>query len=152
MPLTFKAYRIEEDRAFLFQAHRETSTITFGQPFSDDRTEAELNRDYSLRHGLYYQGKIIGICDLDLRSDKLGEIFCNVSFLYLAVEYRGLGVAGKLLQHAVKWAKDQNCKRLLLRTGESNLSARKAYERNGFVRDASRDGKGQLGYEMTITY
>lgn len=42
MEIIFRPYDISRDRDFLYAAHRETSKITFGAPFDDEKICREL--------------------------------------------------------------------------------------------------------------
>ena len=45
MEIIFRPYDISRDRDFLYAAHRETSKITFGAPFDDEKICRELSKD-----------------------------------------------------------------------------------------------------------
>lgn len=144
--LEFRPYDIVSDYAFLYAAHRETSEITFGVPFDDDKIKAQLNRSYTLRRGAYLDGRLVGICDLDIRETPLSGAFCNFSFLYVAKDFRNKGLAGQIIGYASQWCADRGLTKLILKTGRNNFPAQRCYEKNGFVRYPQRDDEYETGY------
>lgn len=56
--------------------------------------------------------------------------------MFVATDYRGSehGVASKLLQHAVAWAKEHDLQDIFLGTTEQFHAAHRFYEKNGFLK------------------
>ncbi|HEY5772849.1 MAG TPA: GNAT family N-acetyltransferase [Chitinophagaceae bacterium] len=75
---------------------------------------------------------------------QLFPIFSSVSMkrtwllndLYVNERSRGIGAATKLLDAAKEFGAETNSKWLLLQTAADNFTAQKAYEKNGWVREA----------------
>lgn len=55
--------------------------------------------------------------------------------LYVIPEARGLRVGEKLIERAMRLARDTNAKGVMLETAHTNLSGQKLYERMGFERE-----------------
>ena len=66
-------------------------------------------------------------------STALGTKVALLDDLVVAPERRGAGIGTRLLKHAIAFAREQECKRITLNTDRSNLSARRFYEKHGFV-------------------
>ncbi len=53
--------------------------------------------------------------------------------MYVHPEHRGEGINGKVMQYLIQWGKDQGFTEFQLDVYDENTSARKAYEKMGFV-------------------
>ncbi len=148
--LVFRPYDILADRDFLHAAHRETSAITFGAPFDDAKIDSELARAFEVREGLFLDGALVGLCDLDRRStENLGD--CGyVQFFYIAPAYRKAGLGGRLILHAADWCRRKGLCRLLLCTGKTNVAAQRCYEKYGFIRLPALDRGGEWAYVREV--
>ncbi len=56
----------------------------------------------------------------------------NIHDVYVANDYRGQGIANKLLQSAEQLARENNCCKLTLEVLQGNTIAKKAYQNFGF--------------------
>ena len=61
-----------------------------------------------------------------------------VSIIAVGAESEGRGVAKRLMEEAESWAKARGCRFLLLDVFGSNETARRFYERSGYVADSLR--------------
>ncbi|MDR0819699.1 MAG: GNAT family N-acetyltransferase [Oscillospiraceae bacterium] len=148
--LTFSPYDLALDREFLTAAHCETFKLTFKQELKPEWLEAELAKSRDVRDGAYFDGKLVGICDLQRRSlDGFGD-YGRVNFFYIAPEYRNRGFGGQLIAHSVDWCNSQGLDKLTLNTGKDNFKAQKCYERNGFVRFPQIDTENEFGFLKNI--
>ena len=150
MAIIFRPYDISRDRDFLYAAHRETSEITVGAPFDDEKICRELSKDYAVRDGLFLDGKMVGICDLSRRNSPELGTYGYVNFFYVAPAYRGAGFGGHLACHAADWCRGNGLCRLLLHTGRGNTAAQCCYVKNGFVRFPAFDKVPEWGYALEI--
>jgi GNAT superfamily N-acetyltransferase len=148
--ITFAPYNLIADREFLSAAHTETFALTFKQEIKQEWLDAELKKPRDVRDGAYLNGRLVGICDLQRRSQEgLGD-YCRVNFYYIAPEYRNHGLGGQLIAHSVDWCRKQGLKTLTLNTAKDNFAAQRCYENNGFVRFPEIDYDYELGYIKTI--
>ena len=142
--LTFEHVDVDLHRDFLIQAHRETSKITFGNPFDDEVIAREIERNANCT-GVFLDGVLVGISDIEVRESD-GYSYGWVHFFYLAPHLRGIGLSGQLVAHAEDFCREHGLKNLGLRTGKSNLAARKLYEKCGFSRNPEYDREPEIGY------
>ena len=66
--LTFLPLDVDKNREFLLAAHRETSRLTFGTAFDDGQIEREIEKERGKSTGVFLDGKIVGICDVEQRD------------------------------------------------------------------------------------
>lgn len=72
---------------------------------------------------------LIGTMALE-RKEKIGHL----SGVYLHQEYRGKGIAQKLLEIVIDYSKQNNIEKIVLDTYERYSRAIKFYEKNNFIR------------------
>lgn len=78
--------------------------------------------------------QVIGMVNLLFTvSTALGERVALLEDMVVSPAVRGMGVGTKLLAEAISHSRAQGCKRITLLTDQSNVSARKFYENQGFV-------------------
>ena len=65
--------------------------------------------------------------------DPLAPDTAHVIQMWAAPEFRGLGCGAMLLDAAVRWAREADARRVLLNVTVGGKSARRLYERAGFV-------------------
>ena len=59
-------------------------------------------------------------------------------------EYRGKGIGKKIMENAIKYAKGQNCYKVILQSGNKRTDAHGFYESIGF------DGESKKAFEMRL--
>lgn len=96
----------------------------FAEPWSKGALLATLDSE----HSRYYIAKVAGQAVAYIGYYNTGDIL-NVATL---TEFRGRGIATKLIQHAINTAKEENIERLMLEVREGNLTAIKLYTNAGF--------------------
>jgi ribosomal protein S18 acetylase RimI-like enzyme len=69
-------------------------------------------------------------------STALGERVAILEDMVVSDAFRGLGTGSKLLEHAMKEAKKQQCKRITLLTDASNNAAQKFYQKHKFTQSS----------------
>lgn len=83
----------------------------------------------------------VGIVELDpIRSSELGAGW--ISFFYLIPEFRGRGYGPQLLGHAVSVFRGKGRRSIRLHVAETNETAIRFYQRNGFQLIAKEPGIG----------
>ena len=60
------------------------------------------------------------------------------------IKYRKKGIGKNIVENAIKYAKEQNCYKILLQSGNKRTDAHKFYESIGF------DGKSKRAFEMRL--
>jgi GNAT superfamily N-acetyltransferase len=128
-----------EQREFRMAAHRETSRLTYGTSFTDERIERAMSFEMTKAETDPETGMIgflgekpVGIAMVEER-EKDGNKFIWVHFFYIAKEFRGQGYGKQLLKYAEKFARKRSYSSYSLRTGTQNPAAIEFYEHNGFI-------------------
>ena len=81
--------------------------------------------------------KIIGMVILLYTvSTALGERVALLEDMVVSPNERGLGIGSMLLDHAVKYATEEGCKRITLLTDKTNIGAQKFYKQHEFNRSS----------------
>ncbi len=84
-------------------------------------------------------GTPLGYIHLEPTEDGLSRTTAGyVSILAVTAAAEGKGVARRLMEEAERWAMKQGYRFLLLDVFASNATARRFYERGGFVEDSLR--------------
>jgi GNAT superfamily N-acetyltransferase len=84
-------------------------------------------------------GTPLGYIHLESTDDSLSAATAGyVSILAVTAEAEGRGVATRLMEEAEGWARAQGYRFLLLDVFGSNATARRFYERKGYVADSLR--------------
>lgn len=108
------------------------------QAFSDAEETLEVSRRYitealedsdSLLYILLKEGQVIGVCTVDLSG--------NSNYLYglaVAEAYRGQGYGSYLAKSVVNQLIEQNDKSFQIAVEDSNVGAKRLYEKIGFVK------------------
>ena len=75
-------------------------------------------------------GKVRGLVhSIDHRSCWMKEYSCYLQDLFVAPEYRGLGLGRRLIEHVYAQAKARGCARVHWLTHQTNAEAMKLYDR-----------------------
>jgi GNAT superfamily N-acetyltransferase len=110
--------------------------------FQEDYTRSALDDPSSQSATLVATdraGTPLGYIHLESTEDSLsGTTAGYVSILAVAAEAEGKGVASKLIAEAEGWSHAQGYRFLLLDVFASNATARRFYERKGYVADSLR--------------
>jgi GNAT superfamily N-acetyltransferase len=69
-------------------------------------------------------------------STAEGGVVILLEDLIIHQDFRGHGLGSKLLNHALKYAKDKDFKRITLLTDRINSDAQRFYKRHGFFESA----------------
>jgi putative acetyltransferase len=127
--------------------------LVFGEGAETDAPVLDLPRSYEATGGAFWvavapNGDIVGTCgvapvapgDYELRK------------MYLRPDVRGAGVAQRLLDECVAWARARSGRRIVLDTIHEMDRAIRFYERNGFVRDDAqiRGSRCSRGYARVL--
>jgi [ribosomal protein S18]-alanine N-acetyltransferase len=102
-------------------------TASFKMPWSETLFYNEILKTISVARVAKIYGKVVGYLCANVIIDE-GHI------LNLAVhpEYRGLGIASRMIQEMLEIMRVVNCRSVFLEVRVSNEEARKMYEKFGF--------------------
>ncbi len=143
----FKNASYPEDADKIREYHRLGEREVFGYgdiDFSriDRRAKRSLRKDKeSVVFGYLPEGEI-GMIELDPTA-KIYPEAGHISFLYLAPEYRRMRYGIQLMGHAMSKYKALGKKHISVRVAETNIAARKFYEKYGFY-EAFRESEGGI--------
>lgn len=89
------------------------------------------------------------------KEDSEDPAIVNLFQMWVAPEARGQGVAGALLDEALRWARERGAQTMQLGVTCTNLAAVHLYERAGFVeagvREPLRPGSDLIEQRMRVT-
>jgi ribosomal protein S18 acetylase RimI-like enzyme len=90
-------------------------------------------------YGFDDAGPVIFFAEVDgnlagrIRMMRWWNRFAYVEDLVVNPEYRGRGVGRKLLEHGIRWARENNFPGVMLETQDDNVPACTLYQSAGFV-------------------
>lgn len=113
----------------------ELEKVCFSESWSYGLLEAGVHSPYDVYYVYEQDGRILGYCNLRLLAGE-GE----VQRIAVLPEYRRLGLARKMMEAMVDYARENMAVSISLEVRESNLPARKLYETYGFTAEAVRRG------------
>jgi len=119
----------------------EMVTDILGEMFNGDPTEFKLLKEFNItKDYIYYlvaivNGNIVGTGALK----KLNKKEVRLKRMYVMAEYRGRGIAQKILDQLIQYAKKQKFKRILFHTYPIMKNARQFHKRNGFIETTGKD-------------
>ncbi len=86
-----------------------------------------LEKNQAFMVGAFVNETLVGI-----GAVKLLDGYAEVKRMYVEENYRGLSIAGKILQALEAYAKQQHVKMICLETGNQHFSALKLYKKSGY--------------------
>ncbi|MDD3254086.1 MAG: ribosomal protein S18-alanine N-acetyltransferase [Lachnospiraceae bacterium] len=113
----------------------ELEQCCFTESWSYGLLEAGIHSPYDVYYVYEQEGQILGYCNLRLLAGE-GE----VQRIAVLPAFRGLGLARKMMEAMVDFARQQQALAISLEVRESNAIARKLYESCGFLAEAVRKG------------
>lgn len=135
------AYRAIRLRALADAPDAFGSTLAAEQALAPETWAARLARSATsgIDHALAAEanGELIGLAWAKQDADDASIV--NLFQMWVAPEARGQGVAGALLDEAVRWARERSARALQLGVTCTNAGAVRLYERAGFVEAGVRE-------------
>lgn len=113
----------------------------------DDEDLMRISEVYGGKSGFWLAldgDKLIGTVGIK----EMGVEVVKLKRMFVLPQYHGGGVGQKLLDYAIKQAKDRGFSKMILNTNEHMARAHHFYEKNGFVKNG-QDGT-QIHYEKSI--
>ena len=92
------------------------------------------------------KGKIIASCYICIIPNltRGGKSIGFIENVITDIEYRGKGIGKNIIKNAIKYAKEQNCYKILLQSGNKRTDAHGFYESIGF------DGESKRAFEIRL--
>jgi len=119
--------------------------LEFREPLFNEKS-TKITDVYLLPSNKYWvatdNGKIVGTIGIV----KLTNNNSILKSMFIDKAYRGQGISNMLLETLLRWAKENNCKRVYLGTMTQFITAQRFYEKNNFVQCA----KMELPTDFTI--
>ena len=91
-------------------------------------------------------GKIVAACYICIIPNltRGGKSIGFIENVVTDIEYRRKGIGKKIIEDAIKYAKEQDCYKVLLQSGNERADAHKFYKSIGF------DGGSKQAFEMRL--
>ena len=91
-------------------------------------------------------GKIVASCYICIVPNltRNGRSIGFIENVITDKEYRGKGIGKNIMENAIKYAKDQNCYKAILQSGNKRTDAHKFYEILGF------DGESKKAFDLRL--
>lgn len=113
----------------------EIEKICFTESWSYGILEAGIHSPFDVYYVYEQNGQILGYCNLRLLAGE-GE----VQRIAVLPEYRRMGLARKMMEIMVDYARENHALSVSLEVRAGNLPARNLYETYGFTAEAVRKG------------
>jgi len=111
--------------------YKQTSDINLAESF----IRARLNNNESVIYVAFVEDKPVGFTQLYPKYSSMRAVKNWIlNDLYVDEVFRKQGIAGKLIQAAMDFAKDNNAKFVQLETQKDNYTAQSLYNLVGFIR------------------
>ena len=90
--------------------------------------------------------KIIGSCYICIIPNltRGGKSIGFIENVITDIKYRGKGIGKIIMENAIKYAKENNCYKVILQSGNKRTDAHEFYKKLGF------DGESKKAYEIRI--
>ena len=123
----------------------EQALVAYERPFAPQLRQGKIHY-YDLK--AYIQNPDVCVVVAERKGEILGSGYALIrenapyktpsqlvylGFMYVRPEHRGEGINAKVMQYLIQWGKDQGFTEFQLDVYDENTSARKAYEKMGFV-------------------
>ena len=114
--------------------------------YSRDTIEREIEHENIDYYFIYHDDRKLGFCSMGPYPEIAGR--AKLHKLYLYPEFHGKGFGSASLLKVCSLAEEQGYDSICLNVNKNNLSAVKAYERNGFIKEKSVVNDIGNGYVM----
>jgi ribosomal protein S18 acetylase RimI-like enzyme len=107
----------------------------------------EIENNPDIRYfGAVENGKVISTCYAvyipNLTRNNRG--ICYIENVVTDKDYRNMGLASKVIDMAISYAKEKGCYKVILQSGSSRENAHRFYENKGF------DGNSKKAFDMRL--
>lgn len=122
---------------------------SFAKTWNEGMFADEIKKDYANYFVAEENGEIAGY-------GGIWSIYETAELMRIAVipEFRGRGIAKKIMEAMIGCAKERGCERMMLEVRKSNISAQELYRKFGFceinIRKGYYDGEDAVIMEATF--
>lgn len=107
----------------------------------------EIGANDNIRYfGAVDEGKVVSTCYAVYIPNltRGGRGICFIENVVTDKDYRNLGLASKVMDMAIAFAKEQHCYKVILQSGMKRTEAHKFYEKKGF------NGESKKAFDMRL--
>ncbi|MBR4579964.1 MAG: GNAT family N-acetyltransferase [Lachnospiraceae bacterium] len=107
----------------------------------------EIGANDNIRYfGAVNEGKVVSTCYAVYIPNltRGGRGICFIENVVTDKDYRNLGLASKVMDMAIAFAKEQHCYKVILQSGMKRTEAHKFYEKKGF------NGESKKAFDMRL--
>lgn len=109
----------------------------------------EIENDPNIQYfGAVDKGKVVSTCYAvyipNLTRNNRG--ICLIENVVTDIDYRNQGLASRVIDMAVAYAKEKDCYKVILQSGITRVDAHQFYENKGF------DGSSKKAFDMRLEY
>ena len=107
----------------------------------------EIGANDNIRYfGAVDEGKVVSTCYAVYIPNltRGGRGICFIENVVTDKDYRNLGLASKVMDMAIAFAKEQHCYKVILQSGMKRSEAHKFYEKKGF------NGESKKAFDMRL--
>ena len=110
-----------------------TYTISPVEPYERDYAAEDTDYGFDNASTTVFFAEVDGQLAGRIKMMKWWNQFGYVEDLVVNPEYRGMGIGRQLLEHGIKWARENNFPGIMLETQDNNVPACMLYQSCGFV-------------------
>jgi RimJ/RimL family protein N-acetyltransferase len=129
------------EKSWIWLNDEEVKNLTLTPNFTKEQQikfyrSLSSREDYFIR-GIKFNQKPVGACGLKKITKLEAEYWGYIG----EKEYWGKGIGKEIMKYIISVAKEKQLKTIYLYVSETNLRARKLYEKNGFVINSINNGE-----------
>ena len=110
-----------------------TYTISPVEPYERDYAAEDTDYGFDNASTTVFFAEVDGQLAGRIKMMKWWNQFGYVEDLVVNPEYRGMGIGRQLLEHGIKWARENNFPGIMLETQDNNVPACTLYQSCGFM-------------------
>jgi len=115
------------------------------ESYSKKLLEADLNLENRIQYFAYFNNELIGYINFEVILDEI-----NLLKICVLEEFRGYGIASKLMQKMLEYKKENKINKIFLEVDSKNISAIKLYEKFDFKQENIRKNYYKNGDDALI--
>ena len=139
---------ISSDLGSLLELYKQLDTDDIECPVEQsEKVWKEIEADADIQYfGAVDDGRVVSTCYAvyipNLTRSNRG--ICYIENVVTDIAYRRLGLASRVLDMAIAFAKDRHCYKVILQSGTSRTEAHRFYKNKGF------NGESKIAFDMRL--